>query len=59
MDKRFLTPAETAQKIAENGTRVMTQSLSRTLVLSLLAGFYVAFGAQLATPISEVASFYV
>ena len=53
MDKRFLTPAETAQKIAENGTRVMTQSLSRTLLLSLLAGFYVAFGAQLSTVVTQ------
>ncbi len=52
MEKRFLTPAETTQKIAENGTRVMTQSLSRTLLLSLLAGFYIAFGAQLSTVIT-------
>lgn len=53
MEKRFLTPAETAQKIAENGTRVMTQSFSRTLLLSLLAGFYIAFGAQLATVVTQ------
>ena len=53
MERNFLTPAETAQKIAENGTRVMTQSLSRTLLLSMLAGVYIAFGAQLATVITQ------
>lgn len=53
MTKTFLTPAETARKIAENGTRVMTQPLSRTLLLSLLAGFYVAFGAQLSTVVTQ------
>jgi len=56
MDKRFLTPAETAELITENGRRVLTQPLSRTIVLSLLAGFYIAFGAQLATVVTSDAA---
>ena len=57
MDKRFLTPAETAAAIVAAGERILTQPLSRTLVLSLLAGFYIAFGAQLATVVtSDVSS---
>lgn len=56
MEKRFLTPAETALAIVENGQRVTTQSLSRTVVLSLLAGFYIAFGAQLATVVTQDAA---
>lgn len=52
-EKRFLTPAQTAEQIAVNGERVMRQSLSRTVVLSLLAGFYIAFGAQLATIVTH------
>ncbi|MBE0598056.1 MAG: formate/nitrite transporter family protein, partial [Desulfuromonadales bacterium] len=52
MEKRFLTPAETVRAIVENGKRVNSQSLSRTVVLSLLAGFYIAFGAQLATVVT-------
>lgn len=53
MEKRFLSPAQTAQQIAESGTRVLTQSTGRTVVLSLLAGFYIAFGAQLATIVTQ------
>ena len=49
MEKRFLTPTETTQAIADNGRRILTQPLARTWVLSLLAGFYIAFGAELAT----------
>ena len=56
VEKRFLTPAETTCLIAENGKRVMNQSLSRTIVLSLLAGFYIAFGAQLATVVTQDAA---
>ncbi len=56
MDKRFLTPAETAELITENGRRVLTQPLSRTIVLSLLAGFYIAFGAELATVVTSDAA---
>jgi formate/nitrite transporter len=56
MSTNFLTPAETAELVAENGTRVLTQSLSRTVVLSLLAGFYIAFGAQLATVVTQDAA---
>jgi formate transporter len=59
MDKRFLTSAETVQAIVENGKRVLTQSRRRTLVLSLLAGFYIAFGAQLATVLTQDASQFV
>ncbi|WP_305046537.1 formate/nitrite transporter family protein [Geoalkalibacter sp.] len=53
VEKRFLTPAETTCLIAENGKRVLNQSLSRTLMLSLLAGFYIAFGSQLATIVTH------
>jgi formate/nitrite transporter len=56
MDKRFLTPAETTQAITDNGRRVLTQPLSRTVVLSLLAGFYIAFGAELATVVTQDAA---
>jgi formate/nitrite transporter len=56
MDKRFLTPAETTRAITENGRRVLTQPLSRTVILSLLAGFYIAFGAQLATVVTQDAA---
>jgi formate/nitrite transporter len=59
MDKRFLTPAETTQAIADNGRRVLTQPLSRTVVLSLLAGFYIAFGAQLSTVVTADAAMYL
>jgi len=53
MEKRFLSPRETALAIVENGKRVTTQPLSHTIVLSLLAGFYIAFGAQLSTVITQ------
>ncbi len=56
MEKRFLTPAETVRTIVENGKRVTTQSLARTVVLSLLAGFYIAFGAELATVVTQDAA---
>lgn len=55
-EKKFLSPAETTCLIAENGKRVLNQSLSRTLLLSLLAGFYIAFGAQLATIVTHDAT---
>ena len=58
MEKRFLTPAETVKNVVENGRRVITQSRSRTLVLSLLAGFYIAFGAELATVVTQDAATY-
>lgn len=59
MEKRFLTPAETVRVIVENGRRVISQSLPRTLVLSLLAGFYIAFGAELATVVTQDAASFV
>ena len=59
MEKRYLTPAETVRTIVENGKRVLTQSRLRTLVLSLLAGFYIAFGAQLATVLTQDAADFV
>lgn len=59
MEKRYLTPAETVRTIVENGKRVLTQSRLRTLVLSLLAGFYIAFGAQLATVLTQDAATFV
>ena len=52
MEKQYLTPAETVRMIVENGKRVLTQSRLRTFLLSLLAGFYIAFGAELATVVS-------
>lgn len=56
IEKRFFTPAETAQAIIQNGRRVLHQSFGRTLVLSLLAGFYIAFGAQLSTVVTQDAA---
>ena len=53
MEKRFLTPIETTQLITDNGRRILTQPVSRTWVLSLLAGFYIAFGAELATLVTS------
>ena len=52
-NKRFLTPAETVQAVITGGQRVLHQSFGRTFVLSLLAGFYIAFGAQLSTVVSQ------
>ncbi len=59
MEKRFLTPVETVRTIVENGRRVTVQSRSRTVVLSLLAGFYIAFGAELATVVTQDAVAFV
>jgi formate transporter len=59
MEKRYLTPSETVRVIVENGRRVITQSRSVTLVLSLLAGFYIAFGSELATVVTQDAASFV
>ncbi|BCA79629.1 formate/nitrite transporter family protein [Desulfuromonas sp. AOP6] len=59
MEKRFLSPREAALAIMENGKRVTTQPVSQTIVLSLLAGFYIAFGAQLATVITQDSAAYI
>ncbi|HEY5997022.1 MAG TPA: formate/nitrite transporter family protein [Candidatus Deferrimicrobiaceae bacterium] len=59
MEKRFLTPPETAEAIIASGRRVLRQSPGRTFVLSLLAGFYIAFGAQLATVVTSDAAAHV
>lgn len=59
MGNRFLTPAETVAAIISNGRRVLTQSPARTFVLSLLAGFYIAFGAQLATAVTQDSAAHV
>lgn len=56
MDKLFLSPAETVTQIIAGGTRVLSQSRGTTLVLSLLAGFYIAFGAQLAAVATQDAA---
>jgi formate/nitrite transporter len=56
MEQRFLSPAEAVRAIVAGGRRVLTQSLGRTLVLSLLAGFYIAFGAQLSTVVTQDAA---
>ena len=58
MEKPALTPAEAIQAVIANGRRVLTQPLGRTFVLSLLAGFYIAFGAQLATVVTQDAAQY-
>jgi formate/nitrite transporter len=57
--KLFLTPTETVSAIVQNGKRVMTQCHRRTFLLSLLAGFYIAFGAQLSTVITHDAAGFV
>lgn len=57
--KSFLTPGETAHAIARNGRRVLHQTNGRTFVLSLLAGFYIAFGAQLSTVVTQDAVQFV
>lgn len=59
MEKRFLTPQETIGVIIANGRRVLAQSLGRTFVLSLLAGFYISFGAQLATVVTSDAAVHL
>ena len=51
--KNFLTPTETIATIVQNGKRVMTQCRRRTFLLSLLAGVYISFGAQLATVVTQ------
>ncbi len=56
MERLYLTPAETVKAIVDNGRRVITQSRPRTMVLSLLAGFYIAFGAELATTVTHDAA---
>jgi formate/nitrite transporter len=55
-NKLFLTPFETIQTVIAAGRRVLHQSFGRTFVLSLLAGFYISFGAQLATVVSQDAA---
>lgn len=54
--KQFLTPREAAHAIAKSGRRVLNQGIGRTFVLSLLAGFYIAFGAQLSTVVTQDAA---
>lgn len=56
MEKRFLTPAETTRAITDNSRRILTQPLARTWVLSLLAGVYIAFGAEMATLVTADAA---
>lgn len=56
MEKLYLTPAEAIQAVIVGGRRVLSQPLGRTFVLSLLAGFYIAFGAQLATVVTQDAA---
>lgn len=59
MEKRFLTPSETTQVICDNGRRILTQPLARTWILSLLAGFYIAFGSELATVVTSDAALHL
>lgn len=49
----FLPPRESIDQIVQNGKRVMTQCRRRTFLLSLLAGMYIAFGAQLSTVVTQ------
>lgn len=51
--KLFLSPVETIQAVITAGRRILHQSFGRTFVLSLLAGFYISFGAQLSTVVSQ------
>ena len=55
-NKLFLTPSETIQAVIGAGRRVLHQSFGRTFILSLLAGFYISFGAQLSTVVSQDAA---
>ncbi|MGE0157480.1 MAG: formate/nitrite transporter family protein, partial [Geobacter sp.] len=57
--KLFLTPTETIGVIIQNGKRVMTQCRRRTFLLALLAGFYIAFGAQLSTVVTQDSAVFV
>lgn len=59
VEKRFLTPIETAHSIIQNGRRILHQNFGKTFVLSLLAGFYIAFGAQLSTVVTQDSAQYV
>ena len=59
MSSQFLTPPEAAAAIVTHGRRVLSQPLGSTVVLSLLAGFYIAFGAQLATVVTHDAAAHV
>jgi len=59
MEKKFLTPGEAAEAVMSNGKRVLTQSFASTSILSLLAGFYIAFGAQLATVVTHDAAVHL
>lgn len=56
MEKRFLTPFETTRAITDNSRRILTQPIAHTWVLSLLAGFYIAFGAELTTLVTADAA---
>ncbi|RME33867.1 MAG: formate/nitrite transporter family protein [Deltaproteobacteria bacterium] len=59
MNRNFLTPAETAREVVAAGQRVLNQPPGRTLVLSFLAGVYIAFGAQLAIVVtSDAGTFF-
>lgn len=58
MEKRFLTPRETTRAITDNSRRILTQPIARTWVLSLLAGFYIAFGAELAILVTSDAAIH-
>lgn len=57
--KLFLTPTETIGVIIQNGKRVTTQCRRRTFLLALLAGFYIAFGAQLSTVVTQDSATFV
>jgi formate/nitrite transporter len=59
MEKRFNSPPEAAAAIVMASRRVLTQPLGNTIVLSLLAGFYIAFGAELATVVTHDAAAHV
>lgn len=54
--RQFLAPREAAHAISKAGQRVLHQNIGRTFVLSLLAGFYIACGAQLSTVITQDAA---
>ena len=60
MEKRFLTPLETTQAISDNSRRILTRNrLPAPGYSACLAGFYIAFGAELATLVTSDAATHV
>lgn len=54
--RNYKSPADPVRAIMENDRRLITQSRSNILVLSLLAGFSITFGAELAKVVTHDAA---